>query len=102
MTPRSPPRSFAQLLRLGAKAKFPAPPLSPRAPRFYTPKECLSIVLTSEIGNGATGVAYRGTLKLNNGGGSTPLDVAVKLAFTSQQRDMPRGNLSPFAVQRRS
>jgi len=39
---------------------------------------------------GATGVVYRGTLKLNNGDGSTQLDVAVKLAFDSQQRDMLR------------
>ena len=45
-----------------AKAKFPAPPLSPRAIRTYTPNECLSIVLTSEIGIGATGVVHRGTL----------------------------------------
>jgi hypothetical protein len=72
-----------------AKAKFP-PSLSPRAIRTYTPNECLSIVLTSEIGMGATGVVYRGTLKLNNGDGSTQLDVAVKLAFDSQQRDMLR------------
>jgi hypothetical protein len=49
------------------KAKFPAPPLSPRAIHTYTLYECLSIVLTSEIGQGATGVVHRGTLKLQNG-----------------------------------
>ncbi|KIM88062.1 hypothetical protein PILCRDRAFT_63060 [Piloderma croceum F 1598] len=73
-----------------AKATIPAPPLSPRAIRTYTPNECLSIVLTSEIGRGATGVVHRGALKLNNGDRSTLLDVAVKLAFDSQQRDMLR------------
>ena len=82
------PASFIRSARLiTSKAKIPAPPLSPRT---YTPNECLSIVLTSEIGKGATGVVHRGTLKLNNGVGSTPLDVAVKLAFDSQQRDMLR------------
>ena len=53
-------------------------------------------MLTSEIDNGATGAAYRGTLKLSNGGGSTKLDVAVKLAFTSQQRDMPRAEYETY------
>ena len=73
-----------------AKAKFPAPPLSPRAMCTYTPKQCLSIVLTSEIGRGAIGIVHRGTLKLNDRDGSAPLDVVVKLAFDSQQRDMLR------------
>jgi hypothetical protein len=36
-----------------------APPLSPRAIHTYTLYECLSIVLTSEIGRGATGVVHR-------------------------------------------
>jgi len=66
----------------------PAPPLSPRAIHTYTLCECLSIVLTSEIGRGATGVVHRGTLELQNGDGSVPLDVVVKLAFDSQQRGM--------------
>jgi serine/threonine protein kinase len=70
-----------------AKAKFSAPPLSQQAICIYTRNECLSIVLTSEFGQGATGIAHRGTLKLNN---SAPLDVVVKLAFNSQQRDMLR------------
>lgn len=80
-------RSAAPIM---GKAKFPAPPLPPRALRTYAPKECLSIVLTSKIGNGATGVVHRGTLRPNKRGGSTMLDVVVKLAFTSQQRDMLR------------
>ncbi|KIM77525.1 hypothetical protein PILCRDRAFT_11962 [Piloderma croceum F 1598] len=65
-----------------------APPLSPRANHTYTLYECLSIVLTSEIGRGATGIVHRGTLILQNGDGSVPLDVVVKVAFDSQQRSM--------------
>ena len=72
------------------KTKYPAPPSSQKAIRTYTPNECLSIVLTSEIGQGATGKVHRGTLKLHNKDGSAPLDVVVKLAFDSQQRDMLR------------
>lgn len=47
-------------------------------------------MLTSEVGQGAIGIVHRGTLKLNNGDRSAPLDVVVKLAFDSQQRDMLR------------
>ena len=79
-----------------AKAKFPAPPLSPRTTRTYTPNECLFIVLTSEIGQGATGIVHRGTLKPNNGDGSAPLDVVVKLAFDNQQRDMLRAEYETY------
>jgi Protein kinase domain len=65
-----------------------APPLSPRAIHTYTDYECMSIVLTSEIGRGATGIVRRGTLEPQNGDGSVPLDVVVKLAFNSHQQDM--------------
>ncbi len=35
-------------------------PFSPRALHSYGLEECLTIVLTSEIGQGATGVVHRG------------------------------------------
>jgi hypothetical protein len=73
-----------------AKAKSPAPPRSPRAIDTYTLNDCLLVVLTSEIGQGATGIVHRGTLKLRNMDGSVPLDVVVKLAFDSRQQDMLR------------
>jgi hypothetical protein len=41
-----------------AKAQCPTPPLSPRTIRPYTPNECLSIALISEIGQGATGIVH--------------------------------------------
>ena len=48
---------------------------------------CMTVVLTSKIGHGATGVALRGTLKPENVEGAGALDVVVKLAFDDEQRD---------------
>ena len=45
------------------------------------------IVLTSEVGAGATGVAHGGTLTAESSDGCVSLDVVVKLAFDSEQRD---------------
>jgi hypothetical protein len=70
-----------------AKAKFPAPP---QAIHTYKPNEYLAIVLTSEIRRGATSIAHRGTLRLNNGDGFVQLEVVVKLAFDNWQQDMLR------------
>ncbi len=61
-------------------------PFSPRAPQSCGLEDCLTIVLTSEIGRGATGVVHRGTLKPEICD-IMPLDVVVKLAFSSEQRD---------------
>jgi hypothetical protein len=66
-----------------AGSKFPAPPLLPRDISTYGLDECLPIVLTSEIGDGATGIVHRGTLQLE---GYVPLDIVVKLAFANEQR----------------
>ncbi|KIM73492.1 hypothetical protein PILCRDRAFT_726217 [Piloderma croceum F 1598] len=63
------------------KAKFPAPPRSPQAKRIYTPNDYLPIILTSETGQGATGVVHHGTLELKRVDRSAPLDVVVKLAI---------------------
>src|SRR6266566_3220064 len=62
-------------------------PFSPRAPQSCGLEDCLTIVLTSEIGRGVTGVVHRGTLELEICDGVMPLDVVVKLAFSSEQRD---------------
>jgi hypothetical protein len=79
-----------------ADPKLPTPPLSSRAISTYTPEECLTIVLTSEIGRGATGVVHRGTLKLETSGVSGPLDVVVKLAFDNEQRDALRSEYEVY------
>lgn len=58
--------------------------LYPRDIGAYRPRDCYSVTLTSEIGQGATGVVHRGVLDVNNG--STMLDVVVKLAFDEEQK----------------
>ncbi|KIL58786.1 hypothetical protein M378DRAFT_132107 [Amanita muscaria Koide BX008] len=73
-----------------AHTRCPVPPFFPRAIRPYRLEQCLTIVLTSEIGRGATGVVHRGTLKPEISDGAVPLDVVVKLAFNTEQRDALR------------
>ncbi|KAM6501510.1 hypothetical protein JOM56_004524 [Amanita muscaria] len=70
-----------------AHPRCPTPRFSTRAIRTYGLEECLTIVLTSEIGRGSTGVVHRGTLELEVCDGAMPLDVVVKLAFDTGQRD---------------
>jgi len=69
-----------------AGTKFPTPLLLPRDISTCGIDECLPIVLTSEIGHGATGIVHGGTLQLESAEGSVPLDIVVKLAFDNQQR----------------
>jgi hypothetical protein len=91
----------ASFLRSGPSLMAPTkstPPASPRATRTYGLEECLIVVLTSEIGRGATGVVHRGILKPENSDGASPLDVVVKLAFDFDQRDALR---SEYEVYRR-
>ena len=56
----------------------------------------LTIVVTSEIGQGATGVALCGTLTPDNLDGAMPLDVVVKLAFDSGQWDSLRNEYEVY------
>lgn len=69
-----------------AHTRCPTPPLSPRSIHTYGLEECLTVVLTSEIGQGATGTVHRGTLKPGTLDGAMPLDVAIKLASDVEQR----------------
>jgi len=57
-----------------AGTKFPTPLLLPRDISTCGIDECLPIVLTSEIGHGATGIVHGGTLQLESAEGSVPLD----------------------------
>jgi hypothetical protein len=61
---------------------------SPIPPQHIQLEECITIVLTSEIGLGSTGVVHRG--KLTTYSTTTSLDVAVKLAIDIEQRDALR------------
>ncbi|KAM6503004.1 hypothetical protein JOM56_002981 [Amanita muscaria] len=85
---RSPPSIMAN-------TRCPIPPLSRRI-RSYGLEDCLTIVLTSEIGRGATGVVHRGTLKPEISDGAVPLDVVVKLAFDFEQRDDLKGEYGVY------
>ena len=83
-----------------------APPIiaqtSPTAlfssPAFHSfgPEECLTTVITSEIGRGTTGVVHRGTLEPEICDGAMPLDVVVKLAFRSEQQDALRNEYEVY------
>ncbi len=79
-----------------AHPRCPTPPFSSRALRSYGLEECLTIILTSEIGRGATGVVHRGTLTPEIWDGAMPLDVVVKLAFDSEQRDALRSEYEVY------
>ena len=76
---------FRSALSLIVNTKF----CPPRPINTYGQKECLNIILTSEIGIGATGHVLRGTLE-SEVDCVTPLDVVVKLAFDFAQRDALR------------
>ncbi|KAF8074528.1 hypothetical protein FPV67DRAFT_585695 [Lyophyllum atratum] len=57
----------------------------------YGPEEYLSIILTSRIAGGATGVAHGATLRLLASDGEVRcVDVVVKLSFKSEQRERLR------------
>jgi hypothetical protein len=73
-----------------------APPLCPRAISLYQLKDCLTIVLTSEVGRGTTGVVHCGTLEVESSDESVPLDVVGKLSFSSEQRDALRSEYEVY------
>ena len=80
------PSSFIRALPLPMPPNCPGSQFSPRNhPRGLD--ECMTVVITSEVGQGATGVALRGTLKPESMEGAAALDVIVKLAFDDGQRD---------------
>ena len=75
---------------------FPIPAFHPRAIDNYKPEECLTVILTSEIGQGATGVVLRGTLEPEILDCAMPLDIVVKLAFDFEQRDAFRSEYEVY------
>ena len=79
-----------------AHNKFPIPAFHPRAIDNYEPEECLTVILTSEIGQGATGVVLRGTLEPEILDCAMPLDIVVKLAFDFDLRDALRSEYEVY------
>ena len=80
--------------------KLPTPPFSPRAIGTYRIDECLPIILTSEFGQGATGIAHRGTLELQISERPVSLDVVVKLAFEPEQQEDLRAEYEVYRLLR--
>jgi len=66
--------------------KNPNPP-SLQAISSCRDEDFLVVILTSEIGAGATGVAHGGMLIAESSDGRVSLDVVVKLALDSKQRE---------------
>lgn len=64
---------------------MPTPP--PQRRRVFQADERLMLVITSEISTGATGIVHGGTLEVELPGQCVSLDVAVKLAFSDNQKE---------------
>ena len=91
------PASFlCSIPSITAKYLTANPPFCPRAIDTYGPEERLTVVLTSEIGQGATGTVLRGTLEPEILDFTMPLDMVVKLAFDFEQRDAHRGEYEVY------
>jgi hypothetical protein len=87
------PSTFIRSLPTG---QAPNPLPSWETVRSYKLEECLTIVLKSEIGHGATGEVLRGTLEVEASEGCVSLDVAVKLAMSSEQRAALRNEYAAY------
>lgn len=72
----------------------------PRIISSYREEDSLTVVLTSKIGHGATGVVLRGVLAADGSGGSSLIDIVVKLAFDSEQRDALRNEYEAYCTLR--
>ena len=91
------PASFLRSIpSITAKYLTPNPPFRPRAIDTYGPEEFLTVVLTSEIGQGATGTVLCGTLEPEFSDFAMPLDIVVKVAFDFEQRDALRGEYEVY------
>lgn len=63
----------------------------PSQPRGATTDDAVSIALICQLGQGATGIVHGGELRVSDTDGEEQrLDVAVKLAFTGDQKKMLR------------
>jgi hypothetical protein len=65
---------------------LPMPPPSPQHRRVFQADE-LVLVITSEIGTGATGIVHGGTLEVELAGQCVSLDIVAKLAFSRHQKE---------------
>lgn len=76
---------------------------SPQTVQNYCLEECLSIVLKSEIGHGATGQVLRGTLSVEGSkSASVLLDIVVKLALGSERGNALRNEYKIYHLMKKS
>ena len=68
----------------------------------YRLEECLSIVLKSEIGHGATGKVLRGTLSVEASSACVLLDIVVKLALGNERGAALRNEYKIYQLMRTS
>ena len=87
------PSTFIRSLPTG---QAPDPLPSREIVQNYKIEECLTIVLKSVIGRGATGHVFRGTLEVEALEGCVLLDVVVKLALSSDQRDALKNECATY------
>ena len=77
------PAAFIRVL-----APMPTHPPSPQHQRvFLADASELVLVITSEIGTGATGIVHGGTLEVELAGQCVSLDIVAKLAFSGYQKE---------------
>ena len=91
------PSMFIRSGQLGQPNPLP----SRQTVRNYKLEQCLTVVLKSEIGHGATGEVLRGTLEVEASACGW-LDVAVKLALASGQRDALRNEYKMYHLLKKS
>lgn len=80
----------------------PVPRPSLRIFQNYRLDECLSIVLKSEIGHGATGKVLRGTLSVEASSACVLLDIVVKFALGSERGAALRDEYKIYHLLRKS
>ena len=60
------------------------------------PNKCMTLVLSSELAQGATGVVHGGTLEMKTLDQHIFLDVVAKLAFSKNQRERLKHEFSAY------
>ena len=62
------------------------PPQSPGTERKFRPDECMVLIITSEIAEGATGIVHDAKLQVQTSDGYLTGDVVIKLALRPDQK----------------
>ncbi|TFK38660.1 hypothetical protein BDQ12DRAFT_735330, partial [Crucibulum laeve] len=91
------PSSFLRCGHALVQGEGPYSLIDPKRKPAYSLEQCLSLVLDTEIARGAVGIVHNATLSLSDAGGAVVSSkVAVKLAFSSEERDKLRHEFSIY------